>query len=416
MKKIMMMAVMFVASATAFAGDSDALKAILKSKTYAEAEQLVKSSLDQLATPQEKAKAYNKLVDLAMDQFNAQSTIQTENQVAKQMGKEEKPVDTKLMADMAVNALNAAIECDKYDQQPNEKGKVAIKFRQKNQDRTRAIRLSLLQAGIELANNDKQKEAFENFDVYLTSAKSAFFEGVDGVSKNDPNLGVAAFYGGRAAYNIEQYAKAIEYFKIGIADTSKQIHDLSFDFLLYTLRNSQKTAADSAKFITDMLDLYKEYPDAEQIYSSLSDAYIAKGMNAEVIKLADERMAKFPDASLPHVYKAFLLMQDKKYDDAIAEFAKVKEDGSPVFLNSIFNSAVCKYNKASEFNEANSDLRTGRLKPADHDKFMNMLKDAQGDFEKAKELDPDQQTVKWQYLLHNVYTLTGQEDKAKAIE
>ena len=66
MKKLMMMAVMFVASATAFAGDSDALKAILKAKTYAEAETLLKSSLDQLVSAQEKAKAYNKLVDLAM--------------------------------------------------------------------------------------------------------------------------------------------------------------------------------------------------------------------------------------------------------------------------------------------------------------------------------------------------------------
>ena len=407
-----MMAMMLVASATAFAGDSDALKAILKAKDFKEAQSLISSSLAQLTDASEKAKAYNKLVDLAYEKYKKEDDVKTTNMV---MHKED-PVDTDGMLEAGKVALQAAMECDKYDQQPNEKGKVAIKFRQKNQDRTRAIRLSLLQAGIELANNDKQKEAFENFDVYLTSAKSAFFEGVDGVSKNDPNLGVAAFYGGRAAYNIEQYAKAIEYFKIGIADTSKQIHDLSFDFLLYTLRNSQKTAADSAKFITDMLDLYKEYPDAEQIYSSLSDAYIAKGMNAEVIKLADERMAKFPDASLPHVYKAFLLMQDKKYDDAIAEFAKVKEDKSPIYLNSIFNSAVCKYNKASEFNEANSDIRTGRLKPADHDKFMNMLKDAQGDFEKAKELDPDQQTVKWQYLLHNVYTLTGQEDKAKALE
>ena len=407
-----MMAMMLVASATAFAGDSDALKAILKAKDYQEAQSLINSSLAQLADNAEKAKAYNKLVDLAYDKYKKEDDIKTTNAVMKK----NDPVDNDGMLEAGKIALQAAMECDKYDQQPNEKGKVAIKFRQKNQDRTRAIRLSLLQAGIELANNDKQKEAFDNFDVYLTSAKSAFFEGVDGVSKNDPNLGVAAFYGGRAAYNIEQYAKAIEYFKIGIADTSKQIHDLSFDFLLYTMRNSQKTAADSAKFITDMADLYKEYPDAEQIYSSLSDAYIAKGMNAEVIKLADERMAKYPDASLPHVYKAFLLMQDKKYDDAIAEFAKVKEDGSPVFLNSIFNSAVCKYNKASEFNEANSDLRTGRLKPADHDKFMNMLKDAQGDFEKAKELDPEQKTVKWQYLLHNVYTLTDQKDKAAALE
>jgi hypothetical protein len=412
MKKLMMMAMMLVASATAFAGDSDALKAILKAKDFKEAQSLISSSLAQLTDASEKAKAYNKLVDLAYEKYKKEDDVKTTNMV---MHKED-PVDTDGMLEAGKVALQAAMECDKYDQQPNEKGKVAIKFRQKNQDRTKVIRLSLLQAGIDLANNEKNKEAFDNFDVYLQSAKSAFFEGVDGVSKNDPNLGVAAFYGGRAAYNLEKFDKAIEYFKIGIADTAKQIHDLSFDFLLYTMRNSQKTAADSAKFLTDMADLYKEYPDAEQIYSSLSDAYIAKGMNAEVIKLADERMAKYPDSSLPHVYKAFLLMQDKKYDDAIAEFAKVKEDKSPVYLNSIFNSAVCKYNKASEFNEANSDIRTGRLKPADHDKFMNMLKDAQGDFEKAKELDPDQQTVKWQYLLHNVYTLTGQEDKAKALE
>ena len=61
-----MMAMMLVASATAFAGDSDALKAILKAKDYAEAEALLKSGLSQLANDQEKAKAYNKLVDLSL--------------------------------------------------------------------------------------------------------------------------------------------------------------------------------------------------------------------------------------------------------------------------------------------------------------------------------------------------------------
>ena len=132
MKKLMMMAVMFVASATAFAGDSDALKAILKAKSYAEAEQLVKSTLDQLASPAEKAKAYNKLVDLAMEDFDAQNAIVTENQVNKTMGKEEKPIDEKLMSEMAFAALSAAAECDKYDQQPNEKGKVSPKFAKKN--------------------------------------------------------------------------------------------------------------------------------------------------------------------------------------------------------------------------------------------------------------------------------------------
>ena len=65
MKKLMMMAMMLVASATVFAGDSDALKAILKAKDYQEAQSLINSSLAQLADNAEKARAYNKLVDLA---------------------------------------------------------------------------------------------------------------------------------------------------------------------------------------------------------------------------------------------------------------------------------------------------------------------------------------------------------------
>ena len=411
MKKFMMMAMMLVASATAFAGDSDALKAILKAKTYAEAESLLNSSLSQLANDAEKAKAYNKLVDLAYDVYKKQDDIKTTNTV---MQKND-PVDMQALIEGGKQALTAAMECDKYDILPNEKGKVAPKFRQKNQDRTRAIRLSLLQAAIDLANDKKDKEAFENFDLYINTAQSALFEGVDGVAKNDPNLGVAAFYGGRSAYQIENFARAKELFKIGVADTAKQIHDLSFEFLLYAMRTSQKTAADSAQYIVEMSDLYKQYPESEQIYSSLADAYMQKGDNAKVIELADERAAKFPESSLPHVYKAFLLMQDKKYDEAIAEFDKVKEDKSPVFLNSVFNRAVCKYNKAADWNETKSDLRTGRMSAADEKVFKDLLNSAMVDFEKAQELDPDQMTVKWAYLLKNVYTQLGMKEKADAV-
>ena len=124
-----MMAMMVVASATAFAGDSDAFKALKKSMkgaSYADAEALVKNSIDQLANAQEKAAAYNMLVDLAYDAFNKQSVIVTENQMAKQMGQQEKPVDQELMNTSAFNAITMAIECDKYDQQPNEKGKIRM--------------------------------------------------------------------------------------------------------------------------------------------------------------------------------------------------------------------------------------------------------------------------------------------------
>ena len=55
MKKLMIAALLIFASSAAFAGDSDALKAILKAKTYTEAEGLLKSNLAQLTTAAEKA-------------------------------------------------------------------------------------------------------------------------------------------------------------------------------------------------------------------------------------------------------------------------------------------------------------------------------------------------------------------------
>ena len=143
---------------------------------------------------------------------------------------------------------------------------------------------------------------------------------------------------------------------------------------------------------------------------------MATGENAKVMALADERLAQYPGSTLPYVYKGIIYQNDRKFDEAIAEYNKVKEENSPVFLNCIYNQAVCKWNKAAAWNEEKTDVRTGRMKPADEATFKELMNSAQADFEKAKELDPDQQTVKWKYLLHNIYTQTGQTDKAAALE
>jgi len=180
MKKLMMMAMLMVASATAFAGDSPALKAILKAKSYAEAEALVKSSLSELASDAEKAKAYNKLVDLALDDFNAQSTIVTENQLAKQMGKEEKPVDNAAMSEAALNALLNGIECDKYDQLPNEKGKISPKFASKNAQRLwGGPRNQLVNSGQDALTAKDQAAARKYWQAFVESDKAPLFKDCD---------------------------------------------------------------------------------------------------------------------------------------------------------------------------------------------------------------------------------------------
>ena len=101
-KMIMVAALMLLSVSAAFAGNSDALKAILKAQSYSEASKLVESSLGQLADNAEKATAYNKVVDLALDAFNGES-----KKVAAQQG------DEAAMYDALATAFTAASECNK---------------------------------------------------------------------------------------------------------------------------------------------------------------------------------------------------------------------------------------------------------------------------------------------------------------
>ncbi len=82
MKKMMLLALMFAVSSTAFA--QDAIKEVLKAKTYSDALSLVNAGLSGMNNT-DKAKAYNKLVDLALEKVNKEQGTITANQMAEQL-------------------------------------------------------------------------------------------------------------------------------------------------------------------------------------------------------------------------------------------------------------------------------------------------------------------------------------------
>ena len=92
MRKLFMLAVMVAATSSAFAQD---VKSVLKSKDYAEAKSQLGACLSSLNN-EDKAKAYNKLVELSLQKVNKEMAVMSENQVMEQMGQKDgklKPVD-----------------------------------------------------------------------------------------------------------------------------------------------------------------------------------------------------------------------------------------------------------------------------------------------------------------------------------
>ena len=160
-------------------------------------EALVKQNLGQMANDAEKAKAYNKLVDLAMKQFNDQQSIQQTNQIMKK----NDPVDEAAMSEGAYNALINAIECYKYDQLPNAKGKVAPKFNN-NASRVWGARVQLVNAGQTAAQNNKADEVLKYWGAFLDTDNEPLFASVDQKQKDGEKeyIGQVALFAARYAY------------------------------------------------------------------------------------------------------------------------------------------------------------------------------------------------------------------------
>ena len=385
MKKLFMMAVMMVASATAFAGDSDALKAILKAKTYAEAEALVKSSVGSLANDAEKAKAYNKLVDLAMAQFDAQSTIQTENQLAKQMGKEEKPVDQKLMNEMAFNAITAAIECDKYDQKPNEKGKVAPKFDKKNAQRLWfAPRNTLVNAGQDALTAKDNASARKFWQLFVESDAAPLFKDQNR-DQQKAFFGQVARFAAIFAYQDKDMAKALELADVAMKD--EQEYEQALNLKVEILGDDLKTKADSVKYVENLKAVYADHK-VDGVMEKIYNVLLGLGQKAEAIKVLDDALAVNPNNFVALADKGLSLLGDEKAEEAVKCLTKALELKPD-------NAIIATY-AATAYSVQAQTIEDAAKKKALYKQAIEL-------FDKAKELDPDMLQAKWGYNRYNAY-------------
>ena len=390
MKKLMIMAMMAVAANTAFA--QDALKSILKSKDYTEAKSLVSSNLSSLNNEQ-KAKAYNKLVDLAMVKVNKETGVMSANQLATQLGQgKEEPVDKDGLYAALSNALADAMECDKYDNMPNEKGKVAPKFHKANQAKLWGLRVHLISAGQDASDKNDNKTAFNNYSLYVESGLAPLFADMDKTKAPDTYLGEVARVAAVYASQADDMTNANRYCDVALKDTASYKAALSLK--MYLMQRGLKTREDSVKCVNTLEELYAK-DQSEDIFSNLATFYGSLGMKDKQLEVINKRLAASPNDFMALAIKGQSEMNDSKWDDAIADFKKAtatKEDA--LVLTWL---GFCINNKAAAL------PTQAQQKP--------LLEETQKYLEKARQIDPNQERANWRYLLYNTYyNLYGEND------
>ena len=389
MKKFFIMAMLAVAATSTYAQD---IKSVLKAKDYAEAQSQLNSCLSSLSN-EEKAKAYNKLVELSMQKVNKENSTIVENQALQQMGQQAKPVDMQGFYTSLTNALNAAQECDKYDQMPNAKGKVSPKFHKKNQATLWTFRPQLINAGQDCLQKDDNKGALAYYAAYVESGNSSLFADMDKTKSPDTYLGEVARVASVIAFQEKDMETANKYCDVALKDTASYKDALNLKMAM--MQQQMKTKEDSVKCLKTFEELYANDKNNESIFTNLATLYGNLGMKAEQDKCIQERLAADPKCFVAWAVKGQAEMNASKWDEAIADFKKAVEIKPSALVMTWMG--YCNNNKAANLQDVNQQ----KVLLAETEKYL----------EKAKELDPEQKEANWKYLLYNTYyVLYGADD------
>ena len=394
MKKFVIAAVMVFASSTAFAGDSDALKNILKSKAYAEAESLLKSSLGQLADNAEKARAYNHLVGLALEKFTKEQNVQTANAMAELNKTKVEQFDTLGMYNAAYNAVINGIECEKYDQMPDAKGKVKPKFHEANAQKVANARLTLVNAGNDAAGKGDQDGVLKFWGTFLDTEDTPLLAAID-KSNEKGFLGQVAYYAGLYANQAKQFDRANKYFDMAMQDPdfAKDAQNQKFSMAQRNL----KTREDSLNYVNQLKELYQKEPDNEMAFGTLCNMYSGLNMATEFNQLVNDKISADPNNATAWALKGQMEMNtanvagdNADWDSPIASFKKsIEIDGTnPIVLTYL---GFCMNSKAATLNDRNAQ--------------KEIYKESLSHLERAKDIDPDRQKANWAYPLYQCYYL-----------
>lgn len=406
MKKLMIAALMMLGTSAAFAADSEPLKAILDAKDYAQAVQLLNTNLDKLASSQEKAKAYDHVARLALKTYDAQAAIEASNYAAEITKSKTQPLDTAAYYESAYNALQNAVECFKYDAEPNEKGKVKPKYTSSLASLVSKARLTLVNAGNYYAQRNDQDNILKTWGTFLDTDDNPAFK--DGKENEKQYLGQVAYYTALYANQAKQYDRAEKYADIAMQDTAMRKQAETFKYSMAQM--NLKTNADSLAFTKKMEETYKAEPNNETVFGILCNMYSGLNKNEELNKLLNDALAANPNNFAAWATKGQQLVNkaskdaNPNWDEPIDCFKKaiaIKGD----------NSIVLTYLGFS----LNAKAQGINGNPAQQ---KELYTESAGYLEKARDVDPNRQQSNWTYPLYQCYyALYGADDsRTKELE
>ena len=302
------------------------------------------------------------------------------------------------------------LKCDEVEQAGVANGTVKkAKLRKKNAETLLKVRPNLGNGGVEAFNVNDYESAQKYFGLFVDVTENPMFADQAAALKADTLNSLYANYAAMAATMREpkDIASVIKYGNIGKENAAEGWRSLMFMAEVYG-----KEQVDSVKWLETIKDGAARFPEQDYFVGNIMDYYLQRGMVDEGLAQIDQLLAANEKPYFWYV-KGVLLYEKKDYAAANDALDKVIAAGGELAAEAYAKKGDIYFFPAQKIVEENSSLNIDDPKyNANEAKIKEAYEQAKPFYEKAKELEPDNQQIWGQMLLRIYWTLNKAEYEA----
>ncbi len=306
----------------------------------------------------------------------------------------QQPNDTAKMFSSLVDMCNYFFKCDEYDQLPNEKGKVKMKYRKTNASMIDQNRFSLIDGGNYFYTVGDDASALKSWGMYVDLASVPMMQSFN-YAQNDTNITNVAYYATVAAIRAEDYKASIKYAEVASSNPAYAEEVAEYAEASYL------ALGDTVGWEAYVKDCIQRFPTNQYFFSRLINHYIMHDQLDVAEQYGKDMLANNPDNANTLFVVGYIYQLLNNYDKAL-ELMERSVSIDPTSANT-FSALGGVYidlaQKASQ--EVPVDVNDPNYKQA-NDKYLAYVDKAKVNYEKARQLAPDNRDL-WLRPLYSIY-------------
>ena len=259
--------------------------------------------------------------------------------------------DTTKLYNSLAKMYDFYLKCDEIEQAKVQSGELKKpKFRKKNADALKTLRLNLVNGGGDAYNKGDYADALKYFGLFVDVVNEPMFADDDELKADTLNA-LYACYATLAANMLKDNQAVIKYGNIG-----KNHKEEGYRALMCLAETyGQKEGGDSAKWLEVIKEGTESFPKQEYFVGNIMDYYIQKGMVDEGLAQINKLLATSETPYYLYV-KGILLYEKKQYDDAVAIFNKIISNNGDLVAEAYSKIGDCYFFPAQIIVEENAKL------------------------------------------------------------